>query len=60
VFPATFNKREIADKQKMDETYNISGSSRDSSCPLFRKRGGQSEDPNLPIGDRRKIIPYKQ
>jgi len=25
VFPATSNKREIADKQKMDETNNISG-----------------------------------
>jgi len=44
----------------MDEINNISGP-RDLSCPLFRKRGGQSEDSNLPIGDRRKIIlPYKQ
>jgi len=25
VFPAISNKREIADKQKMDETINISG-----------------------------------
>jgi len=25
MFPATFNKREIADKQKIDETNNISG-----------------------------------
>jgi len=25
MFPATFNKGEIADKQKMDETNNISG-----------------------------------
>jgi len=27
VFPATSNKREIADKQKRDETNNISGRS---------------------------------
>jgi len=25
MFPATFNKREIADKQKLDETNNIYG-----------------------------------
>jgi len=25
VFPATSNKREVADRQKMDETNNISG-----------------------------------
>jgi len=33
----------------MDETNNISERSHEIHCPLFRKRSGQSEDPNLPI-----------
>jgi len=49
VFPATSIKREIADKQKMDETNNISG-----IYPL-QKTGRASEDPNLPINDSRQL-----
>jgi len=42
VFPATSNKREIADKQRMDKTNNNFWKvPRASFCPLFKKRGGQ-------------------
>jgi len=40
----------------MNETSNISGRPEEFSCPLFRKQGRASEDPNLPIDDRRKVI----
>jgi len=40
VFSATSNKREIADKQKLDETSNISRRCHET-CLLFRKRGEQ-------------------
>jgi len=60
VFPAASNKREIADKQKMDDSNNISGTVR-LILPSLQETGRASEDPNLPIDDRRKIIvPYKQ
>jgi len=60
VFPATSNKREIADKQKMDETNNISGRCTKLTLPSLQKTERASEDPNLPIDDRRSIImPYE-
>jgi len=40
VFLAASNKKEIADKQKMDETNNISERCHET-CLLFGKWGGQ-------------------
>jgi len=41
VFPATSNKREIADRQKIDETNNISGRfHKIHLAPSLEKRGG--------------------
>jgi len=48
VFSAASNKREIADKQKMDETNNNSGATK-FTLPSLRKMGRASEDPNLPM-----------
>jgi len=39
VFPATSNKREIAYKQKMDETINISGRSYEIHLALSSENG---------------------
>jgi len=61
VFPAASNKRGITNKQKkINETNNISG--RCHEIYLAPSSGNRaSEDPNLPIDDRRKIILlYKQ
>jgi len=43
VFSETSNKREIAGKQKMNDSNNISGRYRETHLliPLFGKRGGQ-------------------
>jgi len=51
---ATSNKREIADKQKMDETNNISERSTKLALPSLEKTGQASEDLNLLIDDHRK------
>jgi len=60
VYPATSNKREIADKQKMDETNNISGKCHKIYFAL-PSGNGAGQDPNLPMKNRRKImLPYKQ
>jgi len=63
VFLAASNKRGIADKQKkINETNNISGRCHEIYiAPPLQETGRASEDPNLLIDDRRKIIlPYKQ
>jgi len=39
VFLATFNKREIADKQKMDKTNNISGRFHEIHLALSSENG---------------------
>jgi len=44
VFPATFNKREIVDKQKLDETNNVSGKSHETYLPSFQETGRASEE----------------
>jgi len=53
----TFNKREIADKQKMGEINNIFLSywkvPRSLFC-LFSRKWGEQANPNLPIDDQRK------
>jgi len=60
VFPAT-NKREIADKQKMDDSNNISGRSHEIHLALSSKNGaGQVKIRTLSIDNRRKItLPYR-
>jgi len=58
VFPATSNKREIADKQKMDDSNNstfLEGPTR-FTLPSLQKTERASEDPNLSIDNRRKIM----
>jgi len=61
VFPAASNKREIADKQKMDDSNNILEGTVRLILPSLQETGRASEDPKLPIDNRRKIIlPYKQ
>jgi len=39
VFPAISNKREIADKQKIDETNNISGRCHETYLALSSENG---------------------
>jgi len=39
VFPAVSNKREIADKQKMDDSNNISGRYRETHLALSSGNG---------------------
>jgi len=39
VFPAASNKRKIADKQKIDETNNISGRCHETYLALFSENG---------------------
>jgi len=56
VFPATSSKRENADEQKIDDSNNISGRSHEIHLALSSKNGRTSENPNLPIDDRGKII----
>jgi len=56
VFPATSNKRKPPTNKKwMSQIIFLEGPTR-FILPSLQKTGWASEDPNLPIDDRRKII----
>jgi len=61
MFPAiSIKEKSPTSKKWMKHIIFLEGLTRFISCLLYRKQGGQSEDPNLPIDDRRKIIlPYE-